>query len=205
MDFEDELHTAQSPTTIKPQYQNQSSPSSNTMDGPEKISFNRSARPLRAINILAFIPGISLLLVSALVTPVGALPLIAIAPLALSTILGLVCIAGDDRPMPWTMYADLCLAMFFVSVLVPMYVPLGWLAGWLYLTNVPFDSLTIFLFCNCFFRWITLALYPKYRDTSESLLSAYSTMPLIVDLYVSCHCPCRALFSSFLSTDSVET
>lgn len=80
-----------------------------------------------------------------------------------------------------------------------------WLAGWLYLTNVPFDSLTIFLFCNCFFRWITLALYPKYRDTSESLLSAYSTMPLIVDLYVSCHCPCRALFSSFLSTDSVET
>jgi hypothetical protein len=130
VDFEDELHTAQSPTTIKPQYQNQSSPSSNTMDGPEKISFNRSARPLRAINILAFIPGISLLLVSALVTPVGALPLIAIAPLALSTILGLVCIAGDDRPMPWTMYADLCLAMFFVSVLVPMYVPLGWLAGY---------------------------------------------------------------------------
>jgi hypothetical protein len=96
------------------------------MDGPEKISFNRSARPLRAINILAFIPGISLCLVSALVTPVGALPLIAIAPLALSALLGLVCFAGKERPMPWTMYADLCLVTFFVSVLVPMYVQLGY-------------------------------------------------------------------------------
>jgi hypothetical protein len=99
------------------------------MDGAAGISFGRSFRPLRAINILAFIPGIILLLISALITRAGAINLIAIAPLALSAILGLVCVAGGagkDRPMPpWMMWADLGLVLFFVGVLVPMYVR-GW-------------------------------------------------------------------------------
>jgi len=166
------------------------------MDGPEKISFNRSARPLRAINILAFIPGISLCLVSALVTPVGALPLIAIAPLALSALLGLVCFAGKERPMPWTMYADLCLVMFFVSVLVPMYVQID--------ERLQFDSLTIFVFCNCFFRWITMALYRNHSGQWEGLLYAYSTMPLIVDLYVSCSALVALLFSLSLTNGFLD-
>ncbi|GAB7321995.1 hypothetical protein MBLNU13_g03053t1 [Cladosporium sp. NU13] len=69
------------------------------MDRLERISSNASARPLHVINILAFIPGIVLLLITALTTPAGSIYLIAIAPLTLSTLLG---VAGRDRPMPWT-------------------------------------------------------------------------------------------------------
>ena len=92
------------------------------MDRLDGTSSNGSARPLRVINTLAFIPVIVLLLITALTTPAGALYLIAVAPLTLSALLGLVSVASKDRPMPpWTKYADLCLAMFFVGVLVPMY------------------------------------------------------------------------------------
>lgn len=93
------------------------------MDRSEKISLQGSAHSLRVIDILAFIPGMVLLLITALTTPAGSIYLIAVAPLTLSALLGLVSVAGKDRPMPpWTRYADLWLAMFFVSVLVPMYV-----------------------------------------------------------------------------------
>ena len=93
------------------------------MDRSEKISFHGSARALRIIDILVFIPGMILLLITALTTPAGSIYLIAIAPLTLSALLGLVSVAGKDRPMPpWTKLADPWLAMFFVSVLVPMYV-----------------------------------------------------------------------------------
>ena len=89
------------------------------MDRLEKTSSNGSACPLRVINMLAFIPGMVFCLTTALTTPAGAIYLIAIAPLTLSALLG---VAGRDRPMPWAKYADLCLAMFFIGVLVPMYV-----------------------------------------------------------------------------------
>ena len=93
------------------------------MDRSEKISFHGSARALRIIDILVFIPGMILLLITALTTPAGSIYLIAIAPLTLSALLGLVSVAGKDRPMPpWPKFADLWLALFFVSVLVPMYV-----------------------------------------------------------------------------------
>ena len=93
------------------------------MDRLERTSFDASARPLRAINTLACIPGIVLLLTTALTTPAGSMYLVAVAPLTLSALLDLVSVAGGkDRPTPpWTKHADLCLAMFFVAVLVPMY------------------------------------------------------------------------------------
>lgn len=169
------------------------------MDGPEKVSFNRSARPLRFINIVAFMPGIILLLITALTTRGSLLNLIAIAPLALSALLGLVCVAGKDRPMPWTIYADLCIAMFFVSVLVPLYIRSGGPS------QTSFDSLTT---CN-YFRLITLAAAAKSLSlgVSEILLCAYGTMPLLVDLYVIC-CPNYALSSispPSLSANLVKT
>lgn len=142
------------------------------MDGPEKTSFDSSARPLRVINILAFIPGIILLLITGLFTKAGSFNLIAVAPLTLSALLGLVCVAGKDKRMPWTMCADLCIAMFFVSVLVPMYVHSG------FASRTSFDTLTI---CN-YFRWVTLAAYTNLWGKSEVLLCAYGTMPLTVDL-----------------------
>lgn len=93
------------------------------MDRSEEPSFHVPARALRIIDILAFTPGMILLLITALTTPAGSIYLIAIAPLTLSALLGLVSVAGKDRPIPpWMEYADLCLTMFFVSVLVPMYV-----------------------------------------------------------------------------------
>lgn len=82
-------------------------------------------RSYRNIRMLAFIPGIILLLISGVFTKAGTFNLIAVAPLTLSALLGLVSVAGKDKRMPWTMYADLCIAMFFVSVLVPLYVRLG--------------------------------------------------------------------------------
>lgn len=96
---------------------------SDIMDSQERNSLNSSARSLRVINILTCIPGF--ILISALIKPAGALYLIPAAPLTLSALLGLVCVAGKnkDRPMPWwTTYADLCIAMLFLSVLIPMYV-----------------------------------------------------------------------------------
>jgi hypothetical protein len=106
------------------------------MDSQERKSLNGSARSLRIINILTFIPGF--ILIAALIKPAGALYLIPAAPLTLSALLGLVCVAGggQDRLVPWwTAYADLCIAMLFLGVLIPMYVLLlcsvtGWLAGY---------------------------------------------------------------------------
>jgi hypothetical protein len=103
------------------------------MDSQVRKSLDGSARSLRVINILTFIPGF--ILISALVKPAGALYLIPAAPLTLSALLGLVCVAGSkERPMPWwTVYADLCIAMLLVGVLIPMYVYCllcDWLAGY---------------------------------------------------------------------------
>jgi hypothetical protein len=109
------------------------------MNSQERKSLNGSARSLRVINnILTFTHGF--ILTAALIKPAGALYLIPAVPLTLSALLGLVCVAGSkERPMPrWTVYADLCIAMLFLGVLVPMYVycfALCWLAGWLYLTT----------------------------------------------------------------------
>lgn len=88
------------------------------MKRSESLSLHGSSRPLRIINMMAFIPGIVLLLFTALTTPAGSIYLIAIAPLTLSALLG---VAGRDRYMPWARYADLCLALFFVTLLVLMY------------------------------------------------------------------------------------
>jgi hypothetical protein len=93
------------------------------MISQERKSLNGSARSLRVINILTFIPGF--ILIAALIKPAGALYLIPAAPLTLSALLGLVCLAGSskERPTPWwTAYADLCIAMLFLGVLIPMYV-----------------------------------------------------------------------------------
>lgn len=163
------------------------------MDGLEKFLTHGSARPLRVINMLAFIPGIILLLITGLATKAGLFNLIAVAPLTLSALLGLVSVARKDKRMPWTMYADLCLTMFFVSVLVPMYVRFG------HASRTSFDSLTI---CN-YFSLITLAAYTDFWDVSEVLLCAYGTMPLIVDLYVSCCSNCGFPFDDLVKSWSI--
>jgi hypothetical protein len=116
------------------------------MDSQERKSLNGSARSLRVINILTFIPGF--ILIAALIKPAGALYLIPAAPLTLSALLGLVCVAcgSKERPMPWWIaYADLCIAMLFLGVLIPMYVLLlcSVLAGWLYLTKRTNERLYI--------------------------------------------------------------
>jgi hypothetical protein len=101
------------------------------MNRLEKPSFNGSStRSLRAINILAFIPGIILLLASGLVTAVGSVSFVAVLPLTLSALLGLKSVTGrkDKSPMPWTTCADLFIAMFLVSILIPLYVALSGLA-----------------------------------------------------------------------------
>jgi hypothetical protein len=90
------------------------------MDNPEQNS-HRSARQLRLITVWAFIPGIILFLIAGLSVR-NVLPYIDVAPLTLSAILGLVAVASRDRPMPWLMYADLCMAMFLISLLIPTYV-----------------------------------------------------------------------------------
>lgn len=168
------------------------------MDGPEKIIFDRSARSLRFINIVAFIPGIVLLLISGLriSTTAALINLIAVAPLTLSALLGLVCVTSIDRPMPWMIYADLCLIMFYVSILVPTYVRSG------YTSRTSLDSLTIRNLC---FRWVTLASYANCPGcVPEVLLCAYSTMPLILNLYVSC-CPyCARSLSLSLPANLVK-
>jgi hypothetical protein len=86
------------------------------MDGPG--SYHRSTRQLRLITIGVIIPGVTLLLIAGFSTR-NELPFIDVVPLTLSAFLGLVAVASESRPMPWLMYADLCMAMFLVSVLIP--------------------------------------------------------------------------------------
>jgi hypothetical protein len=88
---------------------------SHIMDSP---GHHRSARQLRLITIGVLVPGITLLLIAGFSTR-NELPFIDVVPLTLSAFLGLVAVASKDRPMPWLMYADLCMAMFIVSVLIP--------------------------------------------------------------------------------------
>jgi hypothetical protein len=88
------------------------------MDGPNHHSHHRSARQLRLITIWVFIPGIILLLKAGFSTR-NELPFISIMPMTLSAFLGLVAVASKERPMPWAMYADLCMAIFLISILVP--------------------------------------------------------------------------------------
>jgi hypothetical protein len=90
------------------------------MDNPQHYS-HHSALPLRAINILAFVPGIILIIISVL-TIAGVLYITLAALLTLSALLGLVAVAGKDRSMPWMIYADLCMAVMTISILIPVYV-----------------------------------------------------------------------------------
>lgn len=90
------------------------------MDNPQRYS-HRSALPLRWINIIVFIPGLILLLVSIL-TGATVLFITMAVLLTLSALLGLVAVAGKDRSMPWMLYADLCMAVGIISVLIPVYV-----------------------------------------------------------------------------------
>jgi hypothetical protein len=90
------------------------------MDNPQHYSHN-SARPLRWINILVFIPGLILLIISVL-TIAGVLYITLASLLTLSALLGLVAVAGKDRSMPWLIYADLCMAIMIISILIPVYV-----------------------------------------------------------------------------------
>lgn len=183
------------------------------MDSQERKSLNGSAHALRVINILTFIPGS--ILISALIKPAGALYLIPAAPLTLSALLGLVCVAGKnkERPTPWwTAYADLFLAMLFLGVLIPMYVLTALLCAVLALagyyltkrTNVDQTHVADDLFFAIDFRWMGLTAIGNFHpdvclDMSVILLCAYSTMPLIVDLYVFQlpPCPTSALLCSF--------
>lgn len=191
-DVKDELHTADYHGPC--QYQNQQY---NIMDSPGRKSLNgSSAHTLRVINILTFIPGS--ILISALIKPAGALYLIPAAPLTLSALLGLVCVAGKnkDRPIPWwASCADLFLAMFYLGILIPMYVftalLFAVLAGYIpQERNVCCLSFTDDLFFAIVSRWMGLTAIGNFHpdvclDMSVILLGAYSTMPLIVDLYVS--------------------
>jgi hypothetical protein len=102
---------------ISNQYYHQKS---HIMDNPQRYS-HRSALPLRWINILVFIPGLILLLVSIL-TGATVLFITMAVLLTLSALLGLVAVAGKDRSMPWMLYADLCMAIGIISVLIPVYV-----------------------------------------------------------------------------------
>ena len=90
------------------------------MDNPQHYS-HHSALPLRWINIIVFIPGLILLLVSIL-TGATVLFITMAVLLTLSALLGLVAVAGKDRSMPWILYADLCMAIGIISVLIPVYV-----------------------------------------------------------------------------------
>ena len=100
-------------------YQNQYYQKSHIMDSPENYS-HRAARQLRFITLLSFVPGIILLVASFLING-GELTLVKIGLLSLSTFLGLVAVVVD-RPMPWMVYVDLCMAIFHISVLIPTYV-----------------------------------------------------------------------------------
>jgi len=156
------------------------------MDRLAKVSSTGSTRSLRAINILAFIPGIILLLASGLVTPVGSVSFVAVLPLTLSALLGLKGATGrkDRPPIPWTTCADLFIAMFFVSILIPLYVTLS-LGLAIRSRTFHISTRTDDLFFAINFRWFILAARRKLWSISQVLVCAYSTMPLIVDLYVS--------------------
>lgn len=88
------------------------------MDNPQHYSHNA----LRWINISAFIPGLVLLLIAIITGMAGVLYITLAVLLTLSALLGLVAVAGKDRSMPWMIYADLCMAIMIISILIPVYV-----------------------------------------------------------------------------------
>jgi len=185
------------------------------MEGPKSLFHYHSARQLRFITIWVFVPGLILLLIAGFSTR-NELPFVNIVPLTLSVLLSLAAVASKDRPMPWIMYADLCMAIFIVSVLIPTYVhsdsntqhPLkgqthrGKLLPTLAKSSQhiypPRDIETAYSFhaltISKHFRWVFLAEHNQL-NVSEILLCAYGTTPLVADLYVRLpECACFYLF-----------
>jgi hypothetical protein len=86
---------------------------------------NEEYRQLRAVTVLAFIPGFSLLLPAGIRSS-HALPAMGIAPLAFSACQGVLILTGRLQLASKKALIDLFLAIFFFAVLVPRCVAISY-------------------------------------------------------------------------------
>jgi hypothetical protein len=153
----------------------------------DSFSNNEEYRQLRAVTVLAFIPGFSLLLPAG-VSSSHALPATGIAPLAFSACQGVLILTGRLQLASKKALIDLLLALFFFAILVPRCVVI------LYPTTT-FDRQTDRLVFLCL-SWVEIEHYGNYRwvGSGVTMLSSYGTAIMMLDLYGTLLFPDPAIY-----------